>query len=164
MVFNSGPGSSVSTPGPSGTIRNVTLLIRSHTVFIRAGPGQSVLIHVATVSLPCLSGAIRVQSVFIRAWSGMNRVWSGVIRVQHDMPDRPGSTRCHYGPSRNHYGPSRSQHGRYTDRPGLPRIEKSSRTVPDDHGNFKQFKTAGAVSRIIPDYPGPSRIVPDCPG
>ena len=90
----------------------------------------------------------------------MNRVWSQVVQgepwgchVQQDMPDHPGSTRCHYGPSR-------SQHGRYTDRPGLPRIEKSSRTVTDDPGSFKHFKTSGVMSRTMPDHPGLSRITP----
>ena len=70
------------------------------------------------------------------------------------MPDRPGSTRCHYGPSR-------SQHGRYTDRPGLPRTKDSSRTVTDDPGNFKHFKTSVVVSRTMPDHAGPSRTIPD---
>ena len=73
------------------------------------------------------------------------------------MPDRPGSTRCHYGPSR-------SQHGRYTDRPGLPRTKDSSRTVTDNPCNFKYFKTSVVVSRIMPDHAGPCRTIPDCPG
>ena len=73
------------------------------------------------------------------------------------MPDRPGSTRCHYGPSR-------SQHSRYTDRPGLPRTKETSRTVTDDPGNFKHFKTSVVVSRTVPDHAGPSRTIPDCPG
>ena len=80
------------------------------------------------------------------------------------MPDRPGSTRCHYGSTRCHYGPSRSQHGRYTDRPGLPRTKDSSRTVTDDPGNFKHFKTSVVVSRTMPDHAGPSRTITDHPG
>ena len=73
------------------------------------------------------------------------------------MPDHPGSTRCHYGPSR-------SQHGRYTDRPGLPRTKDSSRTVTDDPGNFKHFKTSVVVSRTMPVHDGPWRTIPDHPG
>ena len=104
--------------------------------------------------------------MFIRAWSCMNRVWSGVVRgeprrcrVQQGMPDRPRSTRCHYGPSRG-------QHGRYTDRPGLRRINESSRTVTDDPVNFKHFKTSGwcpRPCRTKQDHAGPSRTVPDNP-
>ena len=73
------------------------------------------------------------------------------------MPDRPGSTLCQYGPSRR-------QHGRYTDRPGLPRIKVSSRTVTDDSGNCKHFKTSGVVSRTMPDHAGPSQTFTDNPG
>ena len=44
-----------------------------------------------------------------------------------------------------------------SDYPGL---KKTSRPVPNDQGNFKQFKCAG----VVHDHPGLSQTIPDKPG
>lgn len=100
--------------------------------------------QLCTVLGPC-------SPVVIRTWSGMNCVWSGVLRGAPGSPTRnAGSTRI-----------AQDQHGATTDLPGLPRIEKSSRTVRADHSNFKQFKIAGVLFRTMTDHPRLSRISPD---
>ena len=70
-----------------------------------------------------------------------------------------GSPRINTVPLRIFPEPTRSLH-----RPSrTARIKASSRTVTDDPGNFKHFKT-GVVSRTMPDHAGPSRTVTDNPG
>lgn len=103
----------------------------------------------------------RVRSVFTRGKSYLVRHelcmvrgapgCSGVFRGAPGSPTRnAGSTRI-----------AQDQHGATTDLPGLPRIEKSSRTVRADHSNFKQFKIAGVLFRTMTDHPRLSRISPD---
>ena len=93
----------------------------------------------------------------------MNRVWSGVVQgepwrchIQQDMPDRPGSTRCHYGPSRSH-----SHYTDHPDYPGLKNRPGPSRMTPTI------LKPPGCVpgpSQTVPDNPGPNKdLTPDRP-
>ena len=56
-------------------------------------------------------------------------------------PDPTGHVRSP-GIAHDQHGATTDLLGANTDRPGLPRIGKTSRMVPDDHGNYKQFKNA----------------------
>ena len=128
------PGWDTDCPGPPQTQHGLPRTIPDQKYFC--------INRAAFLFLSHSSCWHRVVRILLKDWrediirchkSGMNRVWSGVVQgepwrchVQQDMPDRPGSARCHYVFSL-------SQHGRYTDRPGLKKI------VPNRHGWPRQF-------------------------
>ena len=158
----------MSPLGPSGTIRSVTVLIRSATVFNRAGPGQSALICVAIVLVPGRTVLGPGWSVFICAWFCMNRVWSGPgWTVALLCPTgHAGSPRINTVPLRTFPEPTRSLHGPSRTSPDYPVLKNRpglSRMTPAILSILKPPGWCPGPSRSMPDHAGPSRTVPDNP-
>ena len=131
----------------AGTIRSVTVLFCSATMFIRAGPGQSVLIRVAIVLVPRRTVLSLCSSVYGLGWFGVNCGVAVSNKTCQIAPDQHDATM--------------DLPGAYTDRPGLPRIEKSSRVTPAILNILKPPGWCPGPSRTVPDNPGPNTDRPN---